>query len=142
MVDNTTTILQDIFKKILEEQLEEAESQEEVDELVRKFGKLDMDKIVNDILETIANDTTRYMRDTMHEKVMLSRANEQEFLARQEQKWCRAFVASESMYIMILEAAESYVKFTSKLTHEELRKKTLYIYCNVALTWKIFTAIP
>lgn len=123
MVDNTTTILQDIFKKILEEQLEEAESQEEVDELVRKFGKLDMDKIVNDILETIANDTTRYMRDTMHEKVMLSRANEQEFLARQEQKWCRAFVASESMYIMILEAAESYVKFTSKLTHEELRKK-------------------
>lgn len=34
----------------------------------------------------------------MFEEVMRFRADEQEFIARQEQKWYRAFVASEAMY--------------------------------------------
>lgn len=123
MADNTTTFLQDTFMKLLEEQLEKAESQEEADEIVKKFEKIDLDKIFVDMFETMANDTTHYMRDTMHEQVMLFRADEQEFLARQEQKWCRAFVASESMYIMTLEAAEAYVEATNKLPQDELRKK-------------------
>jgi|AKZA01.1.fsa_nt_gi hypothetical protein len=123
MADNTTTFLHDTFMKLLEEQLEKAESQEEADEIVKKFEKINLDKIFVDMFETMANDTTHYMRDTMHEQVMLFRADEQEFLARQEQKWCRAFVASESMYIMILEAAEAYVEATNKLPQDELRKK-------------------
>lgn len=122
MADSTTEFLHDTFIKLLEEQLEKVESQEEADEIIKKFEKIDLHEIFVDMLDTMANDTTLYMRDTMHEKVMMFRADEQEFLARQEQKWCRAFVASESMYIMTLEAAEAYVEATNQLPQKTLKE--------------------
>ncbi|MDL5041592.1 DUF5677 domain-containing protein [Heyndrickxia coagulans] len=69
----------------------------------------------------MADDTTSYMLDTMYEQVMMFRAEEQEFLSIQEQKWYKAFVASESMYIMVLEATQSYVEHVNELPKEELK---------------------
>ena len=60
------------------------------------------------------------MKEIMFEEVMGFRANEQEFIARQEQKWYRAFVASESLYIMTLEAAEIYSKYVESLKEEDV----------------------
>ncbi|EKZ4335796.1 hypothetical protein QRW32_002734 [Listeria monocytogenes] len=122
MADNTTKFLQDIFINLLEDQLEKAESQEEADEIVKHFEKIDLETIFGEMFDTMASDTTRHMRDTMYEQVMISRADEQEFLARQEQKWGRAFVASESMYIMTLEATQAYVEAINQLPQEELKK--------------------
>ncbi|EKZ4847850.1 hypothetical protein QO278_002553 [Listeria monocytogenes] len=122
MTDNTTKFLQDIFINLLEDQLEKAESQEEADEIVKHFEKIDLETIFGEMFDTMASDTTRHMRDTMYEQVMISRADEQEFLARQEQKWGRAFVASESMYIMTLEATQAYVEAINQLPQEELKK--------------------
>ena len=121
MADNTFKFLHDTFMKLLEEQLEEAKSQEEADEIIKKFEEIDLSKILVDMYNTLANDTTHYMRGTMYEQVMMFRAEEQEFLSRQEQKWCKAFVASESMYIMVLEAAEAYVESVNELSQEELK---------------------
>lgn len=123
MADKSNDFLSKTFMGFLEEQLEEAKTQEEVDEIIKKFEDIDLSKIFTDMYDTMANDTTNYMRETMHEEVMLFRANEQEFLSRLEQKWCNAFVASESMYIMILEASESYLDFVNGLPQEELREK-------------------
>lgn len=122
MADSITTFFHDTIMNLLKEQLEKVESQEEAEQIIEKFEKIDISKIFIDMFETMANDTTRYMRDTMHEQVMLFRADEQEFLARQEQKWCSAFVASESMYIMTLEAAEAYVKATNELPQDKLKQ--------------------
>lgn len=86
MADETTDFLSKTFIDLLEKQLEKAKSQEEADEIVKKFEDIDLSKIFVDIYDTMANNTTKYMRDTMHEEVMLFRADEQEFLSRQEQK--------------------------------------------------------
>ncbi|EPD3870784.1 DUF5677 domain-containing protein [Listeria monocytogenes] len=123
MADETNDFLSKTFIDLLEKKLEKAKSQEEADEIVKKFEDIDLSKIFVDIYDTMANNTTKYMRDTMHEEVMLFRADEQEFLSRQEQKWCKAFVASESMYIMVLEASESYLDFVHELPQEELREQ-------------------
>lgn len=121
MADNTNKFLQDTFMELLEEQLVEAKTQEEANEIIKRFEELDLAKIFVDMYSRMADDTTSYMRDTMHEQVMMFRAEEQEFLSIQEQKWCKAFVASESMYIMVLEAAESYVEHVNELPQEELK---------------------
>ncbi|GAA5417011.1 hypothetical protein Pryu01_02072 [Paraliobacillus ryukyuensis] len=130
MADNTSKFLQDTFMELLEEQLEGVKTDEEANEIIKRFEELDLDKIFVDMYSRMADDTTSYMRDTMHEQVMMFRAEEQEFLSIQEQKWCKAFVASESMYIMVLEAAELYVKHVNELPQEELKN---YYYTFTAM---------
>lgn len=126
MSDNEANSLQDYlydhFMKLLEGQVKKASSQEEIDLIIEKFEKIDLSKVLVDTLDTIASDTTSYMHDTMYEQVIEFRAAEQEFLARQEQKWYKAFVASESMYIMTLESAETYREEVSQLPKDELKK--------------------
>ncbi|MDE8304979.1 DUF5677 domain-containing protein [Erysipelothrix rhusiopathiae] len=123
MIDNTTQFFQDTLEKILKDKVSEATTQEEVEEIIEKFKAINMQELYSNMHSQMANDTTKFMRKTMFEEVLRFRADELEFLARQEQKWCNAFVASESMYIMTLEAAESYVEQVNHLEQEELRKK-------------------
>ncbi|MDL5041591.1 hypothetical protein [Heyndrickxia coagulans] len=42
MADNTTNFLQDTFKELLEKQLVEAKTQEEADEILKRFNELDL----------------------------------------------------------------------------------------------------
>ncbi|MEQ7310281.1 DUF5677 domain-containing protein [Lactococcus petauri] len=121
MTSSIAELFKDAFMEMLEERIGKAESQEEADEIIKKFENIDVSKIFLEMLNERADNATRYMRDTMFEKVIAFRANEQEFLAKQEQKWYRAFVASESMYIMTLEAAEVYVEEVNKLSQEQLK---------------------
>jgi len=122
MGNGVIKMLQDNLMEMLQERLGKVESQEEADEIIKKFENLDLNKIVLEMFDTMADNTTRHMRDTMYEKVTIFRAEEQEFLAKQERKWYRAFVASESMYIMTLEAAEAYGEEISQLSEEELEE--------------------
>lgn len=126
MTDNKTNSLQDnlhaMFIELFEKQINKAGSQDEINKIIEKFEKIDLGKIFVDTLDTMAGKTTRYMRDTMYEQVIGFRAEEQEFLARQEQKWYKAFVASESMYIMTLDSAETYREDISQLSQDELKK--------------------
>lgn len=123
MTDHTTHFLRDTFMKIVEEKLSEVQTQEEAEKIIEKIEKIDLTEVFMHMYINMANDTTKFMKDTMYEEVLRFRANEQEFLARQEQKWYRAFVASEAMYIMVLEATESYVEYVNHLEQEELKKK-------------------
>ena len=47
------------------------------------------------------------MEEIMYEKVFENRALDGEFMAKQEQKWGRVFVAAEAMYLYVLESVES-----------------------------------
>jgi len=128
LADETSEFLRDTFMDLLEEQLEEAKTQEEANEIIKKFNELDLAGIFEDMYKRMADDTTRYMRDSMHEQVMAFRAEEQEFLSILEQKWSKAFVASESMYIMVAEAAESYVEQVNELPQEEELRTSYYTF--------------
>ena len=56
----------------------------------------------------------------MYEKVLEERACADIFLARQNQKWCKAFVASDAMYICVLESAESYTEYVNEVYGQDI----------------------
>lgn len=117
------TLFSNAIESVLKEEIENAETEEDAKKIIKRFESVDIQKLLQDMLKEVADDTFLYMKETMFEEVMRFRANEQEFLARQEQKWYRAFVASEALYLMTLETAESYSKHVESLTKEEVSCK-------------------
>ena len=107
------------IKSTLEEEISKAETEKQAKKILEHFESLDVQELFNDMMRDASKDTFSFMKSTMFEEVMRFRADEQEFIARQEQKWYRAFVASESMYIMTLEAAESYSEYVESLSYIE-----------------------
>lgn len=110
-------------KSDFEEKINEAKTKDEVEKIVDHFNSLDIQKIFNDMIKKVANDTFSFLKSTMFEEVMRFRTDEQEFIAHQEQKWYRAFVASEAMYILTLETAESYSEYVKSLPKDEFQSK-------------------
>lgn len=122
-----TESLAELFSKTiistLEEEINKAETEEEAKKILEHFESLDIQGLFNDMMKDVAKDTFSFMKSTMFEEVMGFRADEQEFIACQEQKWYRAFVASEAMYIMTLEAAESYSEYVESLPKDKFQSK-------------------
>ncbi len=117
------TLFSNAVESALKEEIDKAETEEDVKRIIKRYQSVDIQKLLQEMLKKAADDTFLYMKETMFEEVMGFRANEQEFIARQEQKWYRAFVSSEALYIMTLETAESYSKYVESLSKEELSCK-------------------
>lgn len=120
--DKTSTFLKDTFLEIIKKRLEEAESVEEAKEITKKLEKIDLGHLFKEMFLKMADDTTQFLKNTMYEEVMAFRAEEEEFIVRQEQKWYRGFVASEAMYIIVLESAEDYVNYVNTLSNKKKLK--------------------
>lgn len=125
--DELAQLFTDTLMKTLKEQLNEVETEEEAKKILDKFDKIDISQKFQDMLKVMSKESFEYMKSTMYEEIMSFRADEQEFLARQEQKWYRAFVASEAMYVMVLQAAEEYTLYVSEL-EEEKRAQNKWTY--------------
>lgn len=123
--DEVVDIFTNSIKKYFENQLEKAESQEEAKIILDKLDKLDVPKIFQNFLYELSKDSFGYMKSNMYEEVLGFRADEQEFLARQEQKWYRAFVASETLYIMVLQAAEVYCQYVNDI-EDKMKKSRIW----------------
>ena len=117
------TKFQNAILSALTEKIAEAKTEEDVRKIIERAKAFDIKKLFQDMIEMATNDTVLFMKETMFEEVMRFRADEQEFIARQERKWYRAFVASEALYIMTLEVAESYSKYVKSIKEEELSPK-------------------
>ena len=113
----------EIFRSAIKEKLEKAESEEELAHIIDKINDLDIKNIFTSYLKDIAADSTKNLKETMHECVLQFRADEQAFIAHQEQKWCDAFVASEAMYIMVMEMSEIYREYVTSLDEEDIEPK-------------------
>lgn len=104
------TLLKALAKKVEEHNL----SEEDATKLVT--GVLEsgvIEETYSDLIETLSNALSETMESTMYEHVLEARAYTAEFLARQEQKWGKAFVASEALYLCILEATDNYNTFVA-----------------------------
>lgn len=121
--DSIATSFQNSIKSVLEAELSNADTKEDKERIVSKFKTLDVESMFLNFMKDIENETFKYMKDSMYEDVMRFRADEQEFLARQEQKWYKAFVASEEMYIITIEAAERYSEYVKSLSEEVFKQK-------------------
>ena len=107
----------------LKKELENCHDEKEAESVLYRFKALDLNALFGDLLEEATNITVSTIMDTMFEDVIRYRADEEEFLARLDQKWYRPFAVSEEMYIMTLEAAEHYSKYVKSLSSEVVNPK-------------------
>lgn len=81
--------LEEMFLNMLEknvrEKLERAKSAEEETEIINKFEKIDIEKLFTNFLQELSTEAFENMKTNMYEDVMIFRAEEQEFIATQEQ---------------------------------------------------------
>lgn len=132
-MNSITTMFKETLLKVLRDNIENAVSEDEQRKILDKFNKLNIKEIFKGFLDDMSGETFLNIKKAMYEDVMHFRASEQEFLARQEQKWCGAFVASEAMYIMTLNAAEDYSEYVSGLGEKRTREKiwTHTVLCHI-----------
>ena len=122
-MNSITTMFKENLLKILRDNIENAVSEDEQRKILDKFNKLNIEELFREFLDDISGETFLNIKKAMYEDVMHFRASDQEFLARQEQKWCGAFVASEAMYIMTLNAAKDYSEYVSALGAKRTKEK-------------------
>lgn len=111
----------DPAKKTISEYNKENLNEKDIEKLL-KNGTLE--KNLYQMFAEVADANLKYMKEVMYENVMFFRAEEQEFLARHEQKWYRAFVSSESLYMIILDFSERYNKHVENLDADITSGKT------------------
>jgi hypothetical protein len=105
----------DMIVKSLSEMIKRKTKGKAQTETVLKFLETeDFKDLYAKIIGMISDNATDTIEDVMYEKVLEERAFVQEFLARQEQKWGKCFVASEAMYICVLESAEAYTEYVNE----------------------------
>ena len=101
-------LLKALVKKIKEHNL----SEEDANKLISSILESDIiEETYSDLIETLSSTLAETMESTMYEHVLEARAFTAEFLAKQEQKWGKAFVASEALYLCIIEAANNYNRY-------------------------------
>ena len=117
------SMLMDGLKSAMKEKIAEAETEEEKEKVVEHFNSMDYSAILTDAFEKSIDIIFHGMKEAMYEHVVSFRSDEQAFIAHQEQKWYKAFAASEAMYIMTLEAAELYSQYVEELQEEEKKDR-------------------
>jgi len=65
-----------------------------------------MSEMYVEYINSMAKNSFEYYHATMYEEVLHWNAEAAEFLARQEQKWGKCFVASRAMYVIAIETAQ------------------------------------
>lgn len=96
-------------------------------EILERINKIDFTEIYSKMTETMATDTVETLEKTMYARVLEERAQTAEFIARHEQIWGKGFVASEAMYIMVLESVDMYRQYLDNLSAEKLDGKQYHL---------------
>lgn len=131
-IDWVSETIQDSLLKALAKKIEEHNlSEEEASKLIKKVLKSGLiEETYSDLIESLSRELAETMESTMYEHVLEERAYTAEFLARQEQKWGKAFVASEALYLCILEATDNYTTFVAT-EHAGEENYTYFVLKNI-----------
>lgn len=105
------------MKESIQEKIENGASEEQMEGLLSQEN---CNKTYKALVEQISDDSVKTIESIMYEKVTKERAFTDEFLARQNQKWGEAFVASDALYICIIESAESYRDYVIETYGQEV----------------------
>ena len=106
--DRTSMMFQEALHQVIMKKLEEGIPENEV---MKRLKNIDISMLFMKHLDIIAESTFDYLKQSMFEAVQYWRAETIDFIAHQEKKWGRCFVASEAMYVIALEASQAYDEY-------------------------------
>ena len=99
----------DLFLSALRDHINEQHSKGMTDEeILSKLDDRKIERIYSTLIEQMTKDCISDLHDNLYERVLQERANNAQFMVHNEQIWQKGFVASEMMYLIVLDAAESY----------------------------------
>lgn len=112
-IDSVRQMANEAIKEVIKKKVQSGELA--VDQIEDYLAKLEERGIILEaflnLIDDVASSSVEIIENIMYEKVLEKRAYANEFLARQEQKWGKAFVASEALYLCIIESTDHYEQF-------------------------------
>ncbi|MBR5114702.1 MAG: hypothetical protein IK101_05340 [Oscillospiraceae bacterium] len=127
--DTVQSVIRECFISIINQKKKEGLSEEEIE---KKLSQDRINEAVKELIATMSTDSVNYLKSNMYEIVIDERARAEEFIARNEQIWAKGFVASEAMYLIVLDCAKEYNSFVRKNAQDRLAD---YQYRFYALTY-------
>lgn len=122
-------LMMDILNSVLQAQLDKSRADGLTDSEIRdKFSEQKIKNALSEATESIASSTVKTMEGTMYKRVLEERSNVAQFMAHNSQIWEKAFVTSEAMYIIALEAGSDINSYISTLPENQTRDKK-FRYC-------------
>jgi hypothetical protein len=119
--DFITSVIIKELKKAVEKSRKQGMSENEIQ---AKIESIDMGEILEKVVGLSSKNCVEYFRKTMFEKVLEERAITNEFLARHDQIWGKAFVTSEAMYVIACETGEMFGNYIKGLDDQERKSYT------------------
>ena len=119
MADKFEQFFTDTLNEILLEHVKELKNQSEIDEFYEKYEKADFSELYLEMVNDTSNQLVDNAKNIMYENSLLFRCEETEIVAKINQKWFKAFVSSEALYMMIFEAVKDYSDYVNKIGDRE-----------------------
>ena len=114
----------DIWEEALESRIKEMLSTGKTEEEIDKaLSELDYKGMINDFINMVSDDMAKTLESTMYEKVRDSENFDAEFVARNKQKWGKAFTAYRALYEICIEAAHYKCEYLDELNYDEKKDK-------------------
>lgn len=110
-------IFTEVISEIIKKEQENGTSDEKILKILQEKP---LAQLYSQTADSASDAFLESMEEIMYERVFENRALDGEFMAKQEQKWGRVFVAAEAMYLCVLESVESYVEFLNEYHGEEI----------------------
>lgn len=110
-------IMEQVIEEIVVEEISNGISEEKLNE---KLSQSVILKAYKGLIEKTSDYSIETIENIMYEKVLEERACVDIFLATQSQKWSKAFVASDAMYICVLESAELYTDYVNEVYGQDI----------------------
>jgi hypothetical protein len=123
-MDSVKKAIQNVIDNYIEQGLT-------LDDIDKRIAKINFSELISDFTTQVAKDNVVYIKSAMYERILEERADTAEFMARQEQKWGKCFVASESMYFMAIGAAEEYCEFVKSNINKKDKKANRYTFVSL-----------
>lgn len=121
IMDNLNNVFQELLDEFRADGLSDSE-------IIAKFSGQKFENALSEATEAISSGAVDTMESTMHKRVLEERSSTAQFMAHNNQIWGNAFVASEAMYIIALEAGSETNAYASTLAIEQY-KNIMFRYC-------------
>lgn len=129
--NRTSETLDEIIHNALNKQVEAWTSQGiSASEISERIDNINVTEMAGELVHTVSGDYLEFYKSHMDEIERDEMKEEEEFVRRQIQKWGKCFVASRTMYVIAVEAAESYSEVISKKDTSEMSGKE-YTYASL-----------
>ncbi|MCR4944778.1 MAG: DUF5677 domain-containing protein [Clostridium sp.] len=116
-------VLNNLREAMIEEISAKSKDAKENCSLEKIIDEIDFKKLCLDVIERLSDDSIRYFERTMNETIDKTREEINDFLHNLNSNLGEAFKASESLYILAVEAGEDFSNFASNLDPKIMDKK-------------------